>query len=203
MQEPAGALVGARRKEKGNDHSRKLPAASQGAAVVRGGKTRKRQNPKKIRARRSNALEDSSAVAGQSGDGAQSATGREAAEPARCRSADRAAVKQRQRNLCPPERGGPLQSSEGVARKFARTQPNRIQPERKARPDAKRPNLRDAEAQTAQRSSKGSATLVPPKEGDRCKAARGLLANVQRNQQTTSNRSAKRDRLRSRRPLRG
>ena len=141
MQEPAGALVGARRKEKGNDHSRKLPAASQGAAVVRGGKTRKRPNPKKIRARRSNALEDSSAVASQSGDGAQSATGRAAAEPARCRSADRAAVKQRQRNLCPPERGGPLQSSEGVARKFARTQPNQVQTERKARPAAQQTSL--------------------------------------------------------------
>ena len=75
--------------------------------------------------------------------------------------------------------------------------------ERKARPDAKRPNLRDADAQTAQRSSKGSATSVPPKEGDRCKAARGLPASLHELNQTTFNRSAKRDRLRSRRPLRG
>ena len=75
--------------------------------------------------------------------------------------------------------------------------------ERKARPDAQRPNLRDAEAQTAQRSSKGSATFVPPKEGDHCKAARALTASLHELNQTRSNRSAKRDRLRSRRPLRG
>ena len=37
----------------------------------------------------------------------------------------------------------------------------RAEMERKARPDAKRPNLRDAEAQTAQRSSEGSATTTP------------------------------------------